>query len=138
MRGSVLLLGALGLCFAAGSACAKNRPKTAGKLIPELGEHNPGLSGIGRLGADRKARGGPSKPRVNFANDTIVRFDGTAADRRAIVGSVPLMGPVAAELGLFSITGASPKERELKRNDPLADVQPRRSKVAAVGLRMSF
>ena len=138
MRGSVLLLGALGLCFAAASVCAKNRPKDPSKLTPDLLPANPGLSGIGRSAPDRKARGPSGKVRLSFTNESIVRFDGTAADRRAIVGSMPVMGPVAAELGLFSITGASPKERELKRNDPLADVQPRRSKVAAVGLRMSF
>jgi hypothetical protein len=77
-------------------------------------------------------------PSIRFTNDSIIREDGSPGDRRAVVGSVPLVGPVAAEVGLFSVTGATVKERELKRTDPMADVQPRRSRVAAVGLRMSF
>lgn len=131
MRGSVLILGTLGLCCAAAPADAKDRAKS-------VSGPNPALSGIGRLAPARAVPMASAKPRISFTNDSVVRFDGTAADRRAIVGSVPLMGPIAAEFGLFSITGASPKDRELKRTDPLADVQPRRSKVAAVGLRMSF
>jgi hypothetical protein len=51
---------------------------------------------------------------------------------------MPLVGPLAAEVGLFSVTGASPKEREVKGTDSIRGVQPRRSRVAAVGLRMSF
>jgi hypothetical protein len=77
-------------------------------------------------------------PRIRFSNDLIVLQDGSPGDRRAVVGSLPLVGPVAAEIGLFSVTGAEVKEREFKRTDPVADVQPRRSRVAAVGLRMRF
>jgi hypothetical protein len=49
-----------------------------------------------------------------------------------------VLGPLAAEVGLFSVSGAKPGERELKRTDPMADVRPRSSRVAAVGLRMQF
>ena len=102
-----------------------------------LGVHNPALTGLGRLVPDRPQPLPRRGLRVRFTNDSIIREDGTPGDRRAVVGSLPLVGPLAAEVGLFSVTGAVVKERELKRTDPLADVQPRRSRVAAVGLRMS-
>jgi hypothetical protein len=72
------------------------------------------------------------------SNQSAVGQDGSPGSQRAIVGSLPLVGPVAAEVGLFSVTGATIKEREFRRTDPVADVQPRRSRVAAVGLRMRF
>jgi hypothetical protein len=99
---------------------------------------NPALSGISRLSPERGPLRVSMAPSVQFTNDTIIRHDGTPGDRRSIVGSLPIAGLVSAELGLFSVTGATVGERELKRTDPIADVQPRRSRVAAVGLRMNF
>lgn len=132
MRGrSSLAACALGLCLAV-PAEAQDRGGGA------LSGHHPALTGLGRLVPDRPQPLFGHSPRIRFTNDSIVREDGTPGDRRSVVGSIPLVGPVAAEVGLFSVTGASPKERELKRSDPMADVQPRRSRVAAVGLRMSF
>ncbi|HEX9953722.1 MAG TPA: hypothetical protein VGB48_00720 [Allosphingosinicella sp.] len=97
------------------------------------------MSGIDRFRAAEPAPPVASaRQPLRFYNDTIIREDGTPPDRRAIVGSMPLVGPVEAELGLFSVTGAKVKERELREADPMSDVQPRRSKVAAVGLRMRF
>ncbi|HEY0148172.1 MAG TPA: hypothetical protein VGB70_04140 [Allosphingosinicella sp.] len=132
MRGFALVTGAVSLCFAAASPSeAKKRPKAPPG-------YNPALSGIGRVAPTPAPPLPSNRLRVQFTNDSIIRYDGTPADRRALVGTIPLMGPVAAELGLFSVTGASTKERELRKTDPVADVQPRRSKVAAVGLRMRF
>jgi hypothetical protein len=100
--------------------------------------HNPALTGLQRLTLGRASPLAAPAPRVRFTNQSILRETGTPGDRRAVVGSMPLVGPLAAEVGLFSVTGASPKEREVKRADSMLDVQPRRSRVAAVGLRMSF
>lgn len=131
MRGGVALAACtLGLSLAA-PAEARDR-EISGPSV-----HDPAVTGLSRLAPDRP-RPLPQSPRIRFTNDSIIREDGRPGDRRAVVGSFPLAESVAAEVGLFSVTGADLKERELKRTDPMADVQPRRSRVAAVGLRMSF
>jgi hypothetical protein len=131
MKGrSALAICAFGLCFA-GQAEARERAKA-------VRGHNPALTGIGRMSADHPQPLSGAGPRVRFSAESIIREDGTPGDRRSVVGTLPLLGDVAAEVGLFSVRGASPKEREYKRADPMSDIQPRRSRVAAVGLRMSF
>jgi hypothetical protein len=116
------------LCVAPAAAKPRERP---------LGAGNPALPGLAVVPRDRSAHRA-DRPRLRFSNDSIVHEDGSPGSRRSIVGSWPVMGPVAAEVGLFSVTGAKTGERELKRTDPIADVQPRSSRVAAVGLRMRF
>ena len=39
---------------------------------------------------------------------------------------------------LFAVTGATVKEKELRRIDPMRDVSPRTSRVAGAGLRVNF
>ncbi|HZG09529.1 MAG TPA: hypothetical protein VEZ70_11180 [Allosphingosinicella sp.] len=128
--GSAIAAFGLCLCSAAPSAA---RDRTIAGIAP-----NPVFSGMAR-GAERAspAVGRQGAP-VQFSNDSILVGDGAPGAPHAIVGSLPLVGPVAAEVGLFSVNGASVKEREFKRTDPMADVQPRRSRVAAIGLRMLF
>jgi hypothetical protein len=131
MKGrSAFALCTLGLCFAA-PAKSQNSGAVAGGP-------NPALSGMTRLHPGPQAPLPQRSGQVQFSADSAITHDGTPGDRRSIVGSLPLLGPVAAEVGLFSVTGANQRERELKRSDPMADVQPRRSRVAAVGLRMDF
>jgi hypothetical protein len=101
------------------------------------GSRAPALIGIGLVAPEREARPA-ERPRLRFANESIIRQDGSPGARHSIVGSWPVLGPLAAEVGLFSVAGAKSGERELKRTDPLADVRPRSSRVAAVGLRMRF
>ena len=132
--GSALALGVAGLCLAC-PAEAQNRAMGA---LPSDSGHNPALTGIGRqLPRARQPLAGAG-PQIRFSADSVIRENGTPGDRRSVVGSLPLIGSVSAEVGLFSVTGASHKEREAKRTDRITDVQPRRSRIAAVGLRMSF
>ena len=124
-----MVLGAGALCIAAPVAALDRNKASRGP--------SPAITAAARLAK------GPAPPPAwqapgRFANDSIVREAGTPGDRRAVVGSMDLIGPLAVEAGLFSVTGASPKEREAKRGDSPVDVQPRRSRVAAVGLRMRF
>jgi hypothetical protein len=100
--------------------------------------HNPALTGLGRVTPGGAPPLASPRRQVRFSNEGVIRQDGSPGDRRAVVGSMPLVGAIAAEVGLFSVSGASPKEREVKQGDRMTDVQPRRSRVAAVGLRMSF
>jgi hypothetical protein len=123
------------LCAAALSIAAPAEARGRPKAFPG---HNPAISGIGRVAPAAPAPVAAPAPRIRFTNDSIIREDGSPGDRRSVVGSMPLVGPLAAEVGLFSVTGATPKEREPKRGDLITDVQPRRSRVAAVGLRLSF
>jgi hypothetical protein len=123
---------ALGLCPCFAAPCAA-RDRTVADIAPQ-----PVFSGMAR-GAERATPAARRQGRaIHFADGSILAGEGAPGARHAIVGSLPLVGPVAAEVGLFSVDGATLKEREFKRTDPLADVQPRRSRVAAVGLRMAF
>jgi hypothetical protein len=131
-RGCSCLAAAAVCLLAASPAAARGKEKQAPLPAPGLV-----LNRIAPLPPEnRNERSEPA--RIRFSNESIIRQDGSPGSRHSIVGSWPLVGPVAAEVGLFSVAGAMPKERELKRSDPLADVAPRRSRVAAVGLRMSF
>ncbi|HEY0026580.1 MAG TPA: hypothetical protein VGC35_01805 [Allosphingosinicella sp.] len=141
---SALAICAIGLCLAMPAEArdrVKNAKAKANAMPPVLAlepVYNPALTGIDRnMPVPRQPLAGRG-PRVRFSADPVIREDGSPGDRRSVVGALPLMGAVAAEVGLFSVSGANAKEREFKRNDPVADVQPRRSRVAAVGLRMSF
>ena len=124
------------MCAAAVCASAPADARDRGKVSVA---HNPAITASGRLTPVRLSPLAAAQgSRIRFTNDSIIRQDGTPGDRRAVVGSMPVIGLLAAEVGLFSVTGASMKERELKGADPLADIVPRRSRVAAVGLRMRF
>ena len=65
-------------------------------------------------------------------------FDEVPIGQRGMIGQLPLHERVALGVGLFSVTGANVKERELKRTDPMRDVAPRTSRVAGAGLRLNF
>lgn len=65
-----------------------------------------------------------------------VAGNGRAESR--MIRSLPLHQMVDLGVGLFAVTGASVKERELKRTDPMRDVAPRSSRVAGAGLRVNF
>ena len=130
LRGSCGLATVALCALCAWPAAAKPRERHAGA-------GNPALAGVALVPSDRSDRRG-ERPRLRLSNDSIVHEDGSPGSRRSIVGSWPVMGAIDAEVGLFSVTGAKAGERELKRTDPIADVQPRTSKVAAVGLRMRF
>ena len=111
------------------------RAKARSHLPQQVGTRNFALSGIAR--APRQRQAAPIPDPVDGFADGLLRREGAPGSENNILRSLPV-GPVEAGVGLFSVTGATVKERELKRTDPIADVAPRRSRVAAVGLRMSF
>ena len=61
-----------------------------------------------------------------------------APPQTRMLRSVPIPERVDVGLGLFAVTGATMKERELRRTDPIRDVAPRTSRVAGAGLRLNF
>ena len=112
-----------------------DRAKARAALPQQIGTRNFALSGIARPSRQRHAVPLP-RAEAEFPSG-MLRQEGPPGSENSILRSLPV-GPVEAGVGLFSVTGATVKERELKRTDPIGDVAPRRSRVAAVGLRMSF
>ena len=94
------------------------------------------LSGIDR---QARARELDLMPRYDPSGSGVVAasaLNGRAESR--MLGTMPLHQMVDVGVGLFAVTGASVKERELKRTDPMRDVAPRSSRVAGAGLRVNF
>ncbi|HEX8402570.1 MAG TPA: hypothetical protein VF628_12800 [Allosphingosinicella sp.] len=67
-----------------------------------------------------------------------VREDGSKATRTGLVGSVPVSSNMNVGVGLFSINRTSPRDRDLRRLQPMRDVNDRGSRMAAVGLSVRF
>ena len=90
------------------------------------------LSGIVRQ------RGDPDLLALRPADQTDLSFDEVPLGQRGMIGRLSLDERIDVGVGLFSVTGANLKERELKRTDPMRDVAPRTSRVAGAGLRLNF
>jgi len=94
------------------------------------------LSGVGRM------RHAPAPPlvRADGLGDPEENFGDlrAAPPQSRMLRSLPIHERVDVGLGLFAVTGATVKERELRRTDPIRDVAPRTSRVAGAGLRVNF
>jgi hypothetical protein len=88
------------------------------------------LSGIGRDAAR------DPMPRRDLRDTADGPTSGRAESR--MLGRLPLHQRVDVGIGLFAVTGATVKEREFKRTDPIRDVAPRSSRLAGAGLRVHF
>ncbi len=75
---------------------------------------------------------------VGLATQPFVRDDGARGTRTGLIGSLPLTENTNLGVGLFSVNRISPRERDLKRMQPMRDVNERRSTMAAVGLSVRF
>ncbi|WP_146150926.1 hypothetical protein [Allosphingosinicella deserti] len=97
------------------------------------------LSGIGRESRPSEtARMLRRDKRVQMAGDPLLGLDGLPALRNGMVGRLPILDRVDVGLGLFTVTGATNREREIRKSDPMRDVAPRTSRVAGAGLRVNF
>ncbi|QAY76939.1 hypothetical protein [Sphingosinicella sp. BN140058] len=76
--------------------------------------------------------------RVQMAGDPLLGLDGLPVMTNGMVGRLPILDRVDVGLGLFTVTGASTRERELRKTDPIRDVAPRTSRLAGAGLRVNF
>jgi hypothetical protein len=120
------------------SCLAAPFPAVAGGQDRSAGERIVPLSGISRDGPRGRAPALPETGRFGFSSRMVTLPDGSKGKETTLLGSVPLSDRLEAGVGLFSVSGADAKERDHRRIDPLRDVGPRRSRVAAVGLRMRF
>jgi hypothetical protein len=97
------------------------------------------LSGIGRESrSNETARMLRRDRRMEMAGDPLLGLDGLPTLSNGMVGRLPIVDRVEMGLGLFTVTGATVRERELRRSDPMRDVAPRTSRVAGAGLRVNF
>jgi hypothetical protein len=55
-----------------------------------------------------------------------------------IVGSWQVVEDVRVELGLAQVVRNPRREQSFRRSDPMRDVNPRRDRIAAVGISVSF
>lgn len=137
-------LAAITLCLVAASPCeGRNRQ------LEESGQDGPArsaaatrsdsativLSGIGRKRLSREPAMMPLRdPDLRAPADGPV----AAIAQSGMLGRLPLHERVDIGVGLFAVTGASFKEREFRRTDPMRDVAPRMSRVAGAGVRVNF
>jgi hypothetical protein len=95
------------------------------------------LSGIGRSVRTRDRQLMPAGDR-DLRDVESVLPSGSGPTEPRLLRSMPLHDQVNIGVGLFAVTGATHKERELKRTDPMRDVTPRLSRVAGAGLLVAF
>jgi hypothetical protein len=68
----------------------------------------------------------------------LTRQDGSPASRNGVVGSWSLSRGIQAGVGLFTITADGRRQADTRRMPSTEGVAPRRQRVAAVGLNISF
>jgi hypothetical protein len=94
------------------------------------------LSGVGR---DARVTENVRIPRRDhMPKGSLLGFDGLPAMDNGMIGRLPLHDRIDVGLGLFTVTGAKAREREMKRTDAIRDLAPPRSRVAGAGLRVNF
>jgi hypothetical protein len=69
---------------------------------------------------------------------TLTQQDGSPASRNGIVGSWSLSPGMQAGVGLFSVTADGRKQADTRRMPSTDSVAPKRQRIAAVGLSLSF
>ena len=131
-------LSAILVCVVSASP-ADARSRSGPEGTPAGPAFSVALSGIDRSPARRGSNLLPRGDReIRPSGDPLLGMDGMPVPQRGMLTRLPLDGGIDVGLGLFSVTGANMKERELKRTDPIRDVAPRSSRVAGAGLRLSF
>ena len=68
----------------------------------------------------------------------MIREDGSRSVSRTVVGSMPVADNIDIGIGLFSVRGASNKERNFARSRPMRDVFGQDKRIAAVGFSLRF
>ena len=75
---------------------------------------------------------------VSASRLPLVSDDGSKAVRRGIIGSWQIAKDTNIGVGLLSVTGASTKERDFRRSQPVRDTGVHDKRIAAVGLSFRF
>jgi hypothetical protein len=64
--------------------------------------------------------------------------DGSRGRTRGLIGNLPIARNLNIGLGLLEVTRTSPREKALRRVQPMKDVGGTHDRIAAVGLKLSF
>lgn len=75
---------------------------------------------------------------VSASRLPLVKEDGSPGVRRGIIGSWQIAKDTNIGVGLLSVTGASVRERDFKRSQPIRDTGVHDKRIAAVGLSFRF
>jgi hypothetical protein len=75
---------------------------------------------------------------LGLSRRTLAQQDGSPASRNGIVGSWSLSPGMQAGVGLFSVTADGRKQADTRRMPSTGDVAPKRQRITAVGLSLSF
>jgi hypothetical protein len=75
---------------------------------------------------------------LGLSRRTLTQQDGSPASRNGVVGSWSLSPGMQAGVGLFSVTADSRKQADTRRMPSTDSVAPKRQRIAAVGLSLSF
>jgi hypothetical protein len=140
MRRSCLVSCCLGAALCAGIGCGAHAQEPAriggsGSLVgppAERTEERAELIGPGD-GLFQNSPGG-----VGVTRRTLTQQDGSLANRSGVVGSWSLAPRVDAGVGLFSVTADARKQADTTRMPSTDSVAPKRRRIAAVGLKVSF
>jgi hypothetical protein len=136
-------IAAIGLCLAALTPAEARGRDAKGHTGPSRQE------AFGNFAAERVVLSGIDRERFARELDVIpwhdpsgsgVAVTGATSGRgeSRMLRSLPLHEMVDVGVGLFAVSGANVRERELKRTDPMRDVTPHSSRVAGAGLRVNF
>jgi hypothetical protein len=125
-------------------ACAS--PALAQEAVPDDGHASvPTLAlryaGPPREAAERRPVDGlfqTAPSGVGLSRRALTLEVGSPANRNGIVGSWPLPGGLRAGVGFFSVTADGRKHADTMRPPPVDSVAPKRQRIAAVGLNLSF
>jgi hypothetical protein len=105
---------------------------------PRSESHAPEMVVLSGIDRRTRARALDLMPRHDPSGAGLASSVTNGRAESRMLGRLPLHQMVDLGVGLFAVTGASVKERELKRTDPMRDVAPRSSRVAGAGLRVNF
>ena len=75
---------------------------------------------------------------VGLSRHSLIQQDGSQANRNGVVGSWSLANGVQAGVGLFSVTADGRKHADTSRMPSSDSVAPKRQRIAALGLSLSF
>jgi hypothetical protein len=117
------------------------------QVVPEAGEDRrtnlgPSYAELQGRQSDFVGQNGALFPEratgIGVSAQPFVRENGTKGRRSGLVGSVPVSSSMNLGLGLFSINKTSARDRDLRRLQPMRDVNERGSTMAAIGLSVRF
>jgi hypothetical protein len=129
----------LPLLFASPVAAQDTVKENGSRLTTPLGpSYGPSWQSAAREPGRSGALFPDHRSGIAIAQTPMIREDGSQTVRSTVVGSVPIGENVNIGIGLFSVRGASTRERNFARSRPMQDVFAHDKRIAAVGFSLRF